>query len=66
MTDPELGPMKTCTRCREDWPDDGEFYHKGQKWCRACWLEWLHADPERMRKRAEARRAKYRREKAAA
>lgn len=26
MIDPELGPMRYCRTCLEDWPDDAEFW----------------------------------------
>ena len=26
--DPELGPMRTCPACREEWPLDDEFYER--------------------------------------
>lgn len=45
--DPELGTVRRCTRCGEEWPLDEEFYYyqvrHGRRvssaWCRACWSE---------------------------
>lgn len=45
--DPELGVVKRCTACGEEWPLDTEFYYqhrnKGRvkfySKCRACWSE---------------------------
>lgn len=49
--DPELGWVKPCSGCGEDWPIDAEFYWMQRKprkngyalqptsLCRACWLE---------------------------
>jgi hypothetical protein len=43
--DPELGLVRVCTRCRDEWPLDSEFFPRGQvdgfhSWCRACWAEY--------------------------
>jgi len=32
-------PSRICVRCKDDWPDDGEFYRPGRKQCRACEYE---------------------------
>jgi len=50
--DPELGWVKACSACGEDWPVDDEFYwfqnrrlsdgtivRQPHSLCRACWLE---------------------------
>lgn len=50
--DPELGQVKQCTWCREEWPADAEFFYTqirrrsdGSTWtqlssrCKACWNE---------------------------
>lgn len=50
--DPELGPVRTCARCGEEWPWDEEFYIPVKirsdglpvlrNICRDCWLHgWL-------------------------
>lgn len=40
-TDPELGPVKVCTRCLEEWPADLEFFYANKKGltsqCKDCW-----------------------------
>lgn len=39
---------KTCTRCKEDWPPDEEFYFKPtDKYCRACKYEVKKAQYDR-------------------
>ena len=39
---------KTCTRCKEDWPPDEEFYFKPtDKTCRACKYEVKKAQHDR-------------------
>lgn len=49
-TTPELGPEKFCTRCREWWPADPEFFYPAKAGaaglfycCKACYREWLTA-----------------------
>ncbi len=42
--DPELGAVRLCNRCGEEWPRDGEFWYfdaKGKVMghCKACWSE---------------------------
>ena len=37
--DPELGVVRYCSRCNEDWPADDEFFYRGRTMCRACTLE---------------------------
>lgn len=41
----ELGAEARCSRCREWWPADSEFFYKqsdGQphSFCKACYSEW--------------------------
>lgn len=52
---------KTCVRCKEDWPPDGEFYRRGKSKCRACEYEVKNLAPSRT---AEARLAESRRRSA--
>jgi hypothetical protein len=49
---------KTCSRCKEDWPPDGEFYRRGKSKCRACEYEIKSSTPSRT---PEARLAESRR-----
>jgi hypothetical protein len=52
LEDPELGRLRLCRRCREYWPDDGEFWLvnvKGRKVCRACRREWTRLQHEKRR-----------------
>lgn len=51
---------KTCVRCKEDWPPDGEFYRRGKGKCRACEYEIRNSAPSRT---AEARLAESERSK---
>ena len=45
--DPELGTLRRCSRCGEEWPQDEEFFYfqvrRGKRvcssWCKACWYE---------------------------
>ena len=42
--DEELGTVRLCTRCEEEWPKDAEFWYfsadgKVLGHCRACWAE---------------------------
>jgi hypothetical protein len=42
--DPELGVVRRCTSCGEEWPRDREFWYfqgtgKIISWCRACYSE---------------------------
>ena len=41
----ELGPELWCSKCREFWPGDAEFFYmskgKPHSWCKACYLEDL-------------------------
>lgn len=50
--DPELGRVRYCSRCREWWPRDEEFWYFDQRgilsYCRACWAD------RRLRMRARA------------
>jgi len=34
--DPELGIVRRCQTCREEWPDTPEFFQKRYASCRAC------------------------------
>jgi len=52
---------KTCVRCKEDWPPDGEFYRRGKSKCRACEYEVKNFAPSRT---PEARLAESRRRSA--
>lgn len=45
--DPTL--EKKCTRCKEMWPPDGEFYRRGKSKCRACEYELKNLAPSRTR-----------------
>lgn len=43
----ELGAERCCSRCREWWPADGEFFYTSSgtrdglhDWCKACYREW--------------------------
>lgn len=37
---------KMCTRCKEYWPADTEFFYKSgdglHTWCKACVQDWKH------------------------
>ena len=61
-------PSRICTRCKEDWPDDEEFYRPGHKQCRACEYEVKLVAPSRSpeSRKKEAERSKRRRDAAAA
>lgn len=37
--DDELGPVRMCPRCGEEWPDDEEFWLDDRAICRACRYE---------------------------
>jgi hypothetical protein len=56
-------PSSICTRCKEDWPDDEEFYRPGHKQCRACEYEIREMTPSRSKaaRLKEAKRSKQRR-----
>lgn len=54
--DDELGPVRTCTGCGEEWPLDREFFYpRGNSWertCRACRAEArTRADIDRLKAR---------------
>lgn len=58
-TEPELGVQRRCSRCREWWPADPEFFYHDtpdrlHSWCKACWAEYHRARrpvrPARVRK----------------
>ena len=59
---------KVCTRCKEDWPPDMEFYRSGKKQCRACEYEVKNSAPSRTAEArlAEAERSRRRRHAAVA
>lgn len=40
-------PSRVCIRCKEDWPDDEEFYRPGHKKCIACEYETKNSAPSR-------------------
>jgi len=40
-------PSRICARCKEDWPDDEEFYRPGHKKCIACEYEIRQSPPSR-------------------
>jgi hypothetical protein len=46
--DPELGPVRLCRGCGEEWPVDAEFWFftggKVMGRCRACWSERVRVD----------------------
>jgi uncharacterized Zn finger protein (UPF0148 family) len=54
---------RTCTRCKEDWPPDEEFYRPGRTQCRACDYEVKLQAPSRSpeARLREAERSKRRR-----
>lgn len=56
--DPELGVVRLCGRCEEEWPDDDEFWLGGVEMCRACYAEFI---AEVRRHRREQMRAASRR-----
>jgi hypothetical protein len=42
--DAELGLVRHCNRCGEEWPKDGEFFYFDKRGdvmghCKACWSE---------------------------
>lgn len=49
--DEELGPVRRCSRCGEEWPDDPEFYlPKPNGWCcRACLADYYAERREKRR-----------------
>jgi hypothetical protein len=42
------GLYRRCSRCRDYWPADSEFFFKAKTqdgladWCKACYLEWRY------------------------
>lgn len=54
----DLGEEIECTRCREYWPADSEFFHKGHgglhTWCKACVTASKRASRLRNQTKAEA------------
>lgn len=54
----ELGPEARCSKCREWWPADSEFFYQQadgcpHSWCIACYTAWrngrrLAAQPSRV------------------
>lgn len=55
-----LGDTRTCAGCAEEWPDDEEFFRRGDDLCRACRAE---REAGRAARRAEYARAYRRRKK---
>ncbi len=49
--DPEMGVVRLCGECEEEWPDDEEFYAPGSYYCIACETERIE------RRRASVREA---------
>lgn len=44
----ELGPEARCSKCRDWWPIDREFFYfqndgKPHSWCKACYVAWRNA-----------------------
>lgn len=42
--DPELGRVRLCRKCSEEWPLDTEFWYFDRRgyvmgYCRACWAD---------------------------
>ena len=58
MTDKEteLGIEKQCSKCKEYWPKDEEFFYRKNGYvvspCKACYDEIYHAARKRKRKRS--------------
>lgn len=62
--DPELGVVRLCRRCGEEWPLDEEFWlpqrhprsanDRWHNWCRACRLEVTAISDARRRASAAA------------
>jgi len=45
LMETDLGIERRCSRCREWWPADGEFWSEKRpgvfySWCRACFAEY--------------------------
>lgn len=44
----ECGLFKRCSRCKEYWPADSEFFYSVKsgdglnQWCKACYQEWRY------------------------
>ena len=64
--DDELGPVRRCPRCAEDWPDDDEFFRPGSRYCHACRserrIESMTDDRREMYRQASRRYRARRRE----
>lgn len=43
--DPELGPVKRCVVCRDEWPADPEFFKHGSVTCKACRADMTNDRP---------------------
>ena len=43
--DPELGRVRRCRVCREEWPADQEFFRSNAATCRACRADLSKARP---------------------
>ena len=61
--EPYTEAEKMCSRCKEMWPPDGEFYRPGKSQCRACEYEVREMTPSRSKaaRLKEAERSKQRR-----
>lgn len=45
----EIGLQQSCSRCKELWPADTEFFFASlnsgiNRWCRACYMEWRYPE----------------------
>ena len=47
------GPVRRCSGCDEEWPDDEEFFHEGSDVCIAC-----ETERESIRRRSVAQAAR--------
>lgn len=56
--DPELGVVRRCPGCAEEWPEDEDFWRPRKPLCRACLYE---QDEERRAGRRERNREAQRR-----
>jgi uncharacterized Zn finger protein (UPF0148 family) len=63
MFEPYAETEKLCSRCKEMWPPDEEFYRPGKLQCRACEYEVREMTPSRSKdaRLKEAERSKQRR-----
>jgi len=63
MFEPYAETEKLCSRCKEMWPPDEEFYRPGKSKCRACEYEVKNSTPSRTAeyRLVEAERSRRRR-----